>query len=366
MQTILRSILLLVSSLYLLTACEQNGVAPEPVDISTKVTFDIPNCRKFVQRNNNNEGEIFITGSTNNPFTTAKIKFKNFLGGQETGWLPLSNDGGNKFSGSFTLKGGGYYPQVIIENSNQVVEDTLMLWNFKVGEVFAVVGHSLAEGQDPYNLETFDKQWCEVIKWDEGSKVAFWGRLAELLKKRLNVPVMVYNTGIGGSTSIHWGNSAWGLPFDSPIFDWKQRYPYKFFENRILNDFPKTGIRGIFIMHGENDIDLTENDIVEGTKLYVQKTRDLLNKPDLVFWMAKCNRGTDDPKEVKVRAAQKRILTEVPNVLLGADLQSLMAPTYRWDGTHFNLAGVESAAIKWNEALLDVHFSQTKPMSRFK
>jgi hypothetical protein len=82
--------------------------------------------------------------------------------------------------------------------------------------------------------------------------------------------------------------------------------------------------------------------------------------------MAKCNRGTDDPKEVKVRAAQKRILTEIPNILLGADLQSLTAPTYRWDGTHFNLLGVESAAIKWNEALLDVHFSQTKPMSRFK
>jgi hypothetical protein len=82
MQTVVRSILLLVSSLYLLSACEQNGVAPEPVDTSTKVTFDIPNCRKFVQRNNNNEGEIFITGSTNNPFTTAKIKFKNFLVGQ--------------------------------------------------------------------------------------------------------------------------------------------------------------------------------------------------------------------------------------------------------------------------------------------
>jgi hypothetical protein len=353
-------------SILFLSACETQNIAPVPQDTGTKVTFDINNCRKFVQRNNNNEGEVFITGSTNASFTTAKIKFKNFLGGQETGWLPLTNDGGNKFSGSFNLKGGGYYPQVVIENNNQVLEDTLMLWNFKVGEVFAVIGHSIAEGQDPYNLENFDRQWCEVIKWDEGSKVSFWGRLADLLKKRFNVPIMIYNTGIGGTTSIHWGNSAWGLPFESAIFDWKQRYPYKFFENRVLNDFPKTGLRGIFILHGENDIDISENNIVEGTKLYVQKTRDLLNKPDLVFWMARSNRGTNDIKEIKVRAAQKRILEEIPNLLVGADLQSLIAPAYRHDGTHFNFLGVENAAIKWNEALIDAHFIQTKPLQRFK
>jgi hypothetical protein len=366
MQHALRYIAILFFSLLILSSCEENSIAPKPKDSSMQVTFDIPNCRKFVQRNNNNEGEIFITGNTNEPFTSAKIKFKNFLGGQETGWLPLNNDGGNKFSGNFTLKGGGYYPQVIIENNNQIKEDTLMLWNFKVGEVFAVIGHSLAEGQDPYNLENFDRQWSEVIKWDEGSKVSFWGRLADLIKNRFRIPVMIYNTGIGGSTSIHWGNSAYGLPFESSIFDWKQRYPYKFFENRVLIDFPRTGIRGILIMHGENDIDLSEKDIVEGTKLYIQKTRDLLNKPDLTFWMAKSNRGTDAPKEVKVRAAQQRILNEIPNVLVGADLQSLTSPTYRWDGTHFNMAGVEGAAVKWNEALIDAHFSQTKPLTRFK
>jgi hypothetical protein len=236
----------------------------------------------------------------------------------------------------------------------------------RAAPVFAVIGHSIAEGQDPYNLENFDRQWCEVIKWDEGSKVSFWGRLADLLKKRFNVPIMIYNTGIGGTTSIHWGNSAWGLPFESAIFDWKQRYPYKFFENRVLNDFPKTGLRGIFILHGENDIDISENNIVEGTKLYVQKTRDLLNKPDLVFWMARSNRGTNDIKEIKVRAAQKRILEEIPNLLVGADLQSLIAPAYRHDGTHFNFLGVENAAIKWNEALIDAHFIQTKPLQRFK
>jgi hypothetical protein len=30
------------------------------------------------------------------------------------------------------------------------------------------------------------------------------------------------------------------------------------------------------------------------------------------------------------------------------------------------MAGVENAAIKWNEALLDAYFSQTIPMQRFK
>ncbi|MEK6547215.1 MAG: hypothetical protein AABZ56_02765 [Bacteroidota bacterium] len=352
-------------SIFFLIACETQNIIPEVIETGTKVTFDIANCRKFVQRNNNNEGEIFITGSTNTSFTSAKIKFKNFLGGQETGWLPLTNDGGNKFSGSFVLKGGGYYPQVVIENSNQVLEDTLMQWNFKVGEIFAVIGHSLAEGQDPYNIDNFDKQWCEVITWESGRNV-FWGRLGDILKTRLNVPIRIYNTGIGGSNSLQWGNSAWGLPFESPIFDWKLRYPYQFFENRILNDFPKTGLRGILVMHGENDINLTENEIVEGTKLYMQKTRELLNKPDLTFFVSKCNRGTDNEKEAKVRAAQKRILEEIPNTIVGADLQSLLEPTFRYDGTHFNFKGIEFAANKWSESLLDAYFTAVKPLERSK
>ncbi len=347
-------------------SCQVENITPIAEDTGTKVTFDIPNCRKFVQRNNNNEGEIFITGSANATFTSAKIKFKNFLGGQETGWLPLTNDGGNKFSGSFVLKGGGYYPQVVIESGNQVIEDTLMLWNFKVGEVFAVIGHSLAEGQNPYNIDNYDKQWVDIVKWDETGKNAFWGRLGDILKTRLNVPIMIYNTSIGGSSSLQWGNSAWGLPFESPIFDWKQRYPYQFFENRSLNDFPKTGLRGILVMHGENDINNTEDEIVDGTKLYIKKTRDLLNMPDLSFFVAKCNRGTDNEKEVKVRAAQKRIFTEIPNVIIGADLQSLTDPTYRHDGTHFNFAGIEAAANKWGEALLDSYFTQIKPLIRSK
>lgn len=366
MNKFIHLIFITLPSILFLSACETQNIVPAVQDTGTKVTFDITNCRKFVQRNNNNEGEVFITGSTNATFTSAKIKFKNFLGGQETGWLKLTNDGGNKFSGSFILKGGGYYPQVVIENSNQVIEDTLMLWNFKVGEVFAVIGHSLAEGQEGINIDNYDKQWSEVIRWDATGKNAFWGRLGDILKTRLNVPVMIYNTGIGGSTSLQWGNSAFGLPFESPIFDWKLRYPYQFFENRVLNDFPKTGLRGILVMHGENDINLTENEIIEGTKLYMQKTRDLLNMPDLTFWISKCNRGTDNEKEVKVRTAQKRMLSEIPNTLVGADLQSLTEPTYRYDGTHFNLKGLEFAANKWSDALLDVYFTQVKPLERTK
>jgi len=297
MNKFIHLLLITLPSIFILGSCQIENITPVAPDKGTQVSFDIANCRKFVQRNNNNEGEVFVTGSVNATFTSAKIRFKNFLGGKETGWLPLSNDGGSKFSGSFILKGGGYYPQVVIENGNEVLEDTLMLWNFKVGEIFGVIGHSLAEGQNPYNIDNYDKQWCEVIKWDENGKNAFWGKLGDILKTRLNVPIMIYNTGIGGSTSLQWGNSAWGLPFESPIFDWKLRYPYQFFENRILNDFPKTGLRAILVMHGENDINLTEDEIVEGTKLYMKKTRDLLNMQDLTFFVSKCNRGTDNEKK---------------------------------------------------------------------
>jgi hypothetical protein len=82
--------------------------------------------------------------------------------------------------------------------------------------------------------------------------------------------------------------------------------------------------------------------------------------------VSKCNRGSDNEKEVKVRAAQKRILAEIPNTIVGADLQSLTEPTFRYDGTHFNFKGIEFAANKWGEALLDVYFTNIKPLERSK
>lgn len=346
----------------LLNGCKSEDITPKFLN-NSKVIIDKVNSIDFVQRNTNNEGAITIVGKSDKSFQSAKIKFNRSLGGVSTDWLTLVIDPAtNEFKGKFTLKAGGYYPQIQLFNDNKVFTDTLLTWNVKVGEVFAVIGHSLAEGQRPYTIENYDPTWCDIVIWPfDGAINNYWGRLAEKLKVKLNVPVRIYNTGIGGSSSEHWGLSAYGLAFQHPFFDWKKRYPYWFFEQRCLNDFSKTGLRAILVEHGENDHATEENLIVKYTQDYIQKSRDLLNAPQTAFIISKSNFGGTEANIVKIRSAQKRMLTEIKNTLEGPDLESVNGTKYRWDGIHFNSAGLEEAAIRWDESLPLSFFTQTTP-----
>jgi len=224
------SIFILLGLFLFIIGCKSEDVTPKMPN-NSKVTIDKVNSVDFVQRNTSNEGTITIVGKSDKNFQSAKIKFNSSLGGVSTDWLTMTIDPStHEFKGKFTLKAGGYYPQIQLFNDNKVYTDTLLTWNVKVGEVFAVIGHSIAEGQKPYTIENYDPTWCDVIIWQyDGANNNFWGRLAEKLKVKLNVPVRIYNTGIGGSSSEQWGKSAYGLSFQSDIFDWKKRYPYWFF-----------------------------------------------------------------------------------------------------------------------------------------
>ncbi len=345
-------------------ACKTEEVILPKTINNSRITIDLTNSVDFVQRNSVDEGEITIIGSSNKSFQSAKIKFKNSLAGKETDWQTLTVDPIKKeFKGKFNLKSGGYYPEIQLYNNNIIDTDTTVKWNVGVGEIFAIIGHSIAEGQSPYIIENFDATWCKIVNWPiDGASNNFWGRLAEKLKVKLNMPVKIFNTGLGGSNSEQWAKSAYGYEFPKITYDWKKRQPYIFFEERIQNDFVKSGLRSVLIIHGENDTALSENNIVESTKSYIQKTRDLLKAPQLTFSMAKSNSGSGLPLNLRVQLAQKRILLEIKNVIAGADLETLSGPKYRWDGIHFNNYGLEMAANRWDEALPLSYFSQTIPV----
>ena len=346
----------------LLNGCKSEDITPKFI-ANSKVIIDKVNSIDFVQRNTNNEGSITIVGKSDKSFQSAKIKFNSSLGGVSTDWLTLNIDPTTKeFKGKFTLKAGGYYPQIQLFNDNKIYTDTLLTWNVKVGEVFAVIGHSLAEGQKPYSIENYDPTWCDIVIWQyDGAINNYWGRLAEKLKVKLNVPVRIYNTGIGGSNSEHWALSAYGLPFQHPFFDWKKRYPYSIFEQRVNNDFTKTGLRAIFVQHGENDQSLGENVIVESTKAYIQKTRDLLNSSILTFIISKNNFNGSAQDKLKLKTAQNRMITEIKYTFKGPELESIIGEKYKWDLLHYNNAGLEQAAILWDESLTMSFFTQTTP-----
>lgn len=355
--------LIVSTSVCLLSACKPQD-APNPIDetIKAHIRLNADSCRTFIQRDNNNQGEVVIYGQADKAFSDAKVKFVNALGGSESIWFTLQSTSTGIFKGKFKLQGGGYYPVLQLSKDNVLISDTTIQKTFNVGEVFALIGHSMAEGQVPYFLDDFDQKWCDIVKWDfPGSNNAFWGRLADKLKGRLKVPIRIYNTANGGSTSEQYGKSAYGQEFQSPIYNWNLKQPYCFFEGRLQTDFVKSGLRAILVMHGENDVYIPEDKIVEYTRMYITRTRDLLQNPSLTFVISKCNPGGTSVNELKVRAAQKRMLTEIDNTYLGANLEKISGAGYRWDGIHFNFAGLEEAANQWDIALNADFFAKAKP-----
>ncbi|MHA8061506.1 hypothetical protein PQG22_09545 [Aquirufa beregesia] len=357
------SFLAIPLSLLTFISCQKEETNPS-INSQGGIQIDAANSRTFVQRDLNNQGKIVLVGQSSQSFTSAQVKFKNILGGKESDWLNLSKEG-STFKGEFSLQAGGYYPEIKLIQDTKTVSDTLLSQSpFKVGEIFAVIGHSLAEGQPPYELTDYDKEWCEIVKYSENNVVAFWGRLADKLKNRYQVPIRIYSTGIGGSTSEQWGKSALGLAFSSTLFDWQKRYPYSFFENRILSEVPKSGLRAVLVIHGENDATTSMDNIIKYTGVYMDYTREILQSKNLSFMLARSNRGLNKTEDLHVQEAQNIMLKTLPNVIEGANLQSVVGAGFRWDGTHFNFAGLEEAARKWDVVFDPKLFSQMTPILR--
>jgi hypothetical protein len=363
----LLTVSILFISILVLGACtsDQEPISPNDTFLApATASIDLEKSKTFVQRSNSNDGEITIKGQAGATFQTAKIKFVSRLGGQSTDWQNLTVDVANKqFSGKYKLIGGGYYAQIQLMADGKVVTDGLLPNTINVGEVFAVIGHSISEGQEPYFITDYDKIWCQIKTWSFAeANPGFWGRVADYTKKKLNVPVLIFNTGQGGTTSIQWGKSAYGEQFEeNKYYSWKLKQPFAKFEQRLLTEITLTGLRAVLVVHGENDYWSDENEIVYFTGRYIQKTRELLNHPQLPFLIAKSNAGQDKPEQIKVRRAQKRMLQEIPNTFEGANLEYIRDGGMRWDGIHYNFAALEIAAIQWKEVLTPLFFQVSKP-----
>lgn len=324
------------------------------------VKIDTAKTINFVQRNNSGTGIIPIAFVASNSFSEAKIKFKPVFGGKETEWINLSKADSLHTLGKIELLGGAYSANLQLKNGNAIVCDSTFNY-FNVGEIFAVIGHSLAEGIDPYHIRDFDKIKSSVRTWLGNQNFSFWGRLGELIANRMKVPVFMHNDGIGGSSTVHWGMSSAGLFFNHAFFSWEKRHPYSAFENDFFKWIPKSGIRAVLVMHGENDRDDSEEDIVLNAKRYINYTREKLKYSKLEFSICRCGNANITNWYQKVLNSQTRIIKEVSNTSWGGFVNDLQGLTYRWDGIHLNFLGMEEAAKKWDAALNDEFFKNSTP-----
>lgn len=355
-----------------------------------QLTLTYPVSRMIFQRDNANRAIVQVAGSYAQLLDSIQVRAKPRLAGQggDTGWRRLTGAPANgQFDGSLTITGGWYSLYLRgFYNGQPVALDSLD--RFGVGEVFAIVGHSNAQGASciingvdycqTRNGATDDRVTCVTVNQDAPvfqqylnssnnrylpglafsalttnagmspfARVAwFWGYMGDLMAQRLNVPILLYNAGFGGSNMEHTYKSANDIPFEHGFIRYDIRMPYANLRNIMNLYVPSTGIRAVMLNHGENDRGNATGDIIQHHYGTIDKTRAEFGMPNLVWIIARSS-FVSAPFQ-NVRQAQDQVINRAGyNTLPGPDLDQITSTTDRPDGLHFSPTGQEKAATLW-------------------
>lgn len=358
---------------------------------NTTLVITTPTNRIVYQRNNNS-ALIPVQGNCPEDATAILARLVEIAPGQgaTTRWkvidaAPLNG----KFAGTFKANGGWYKLEVKAVNKREELAITEVA-HVGVGEVFLVVGHSVAQGGE-INIEGATDDRVNTVLLDEKLKVFdslylttgdpkylpdpvftaaitgvaqapfghhnyFWSKFAELVAKKENVPVLIYNAGFGGTSLEHWYKSSQNIQFAHGFVRSNIRMPYINVLNAFKKYIPLTGLRALLADQGANDTGQKNADsIFYYYKIFMQQARTDLNDPTLAIVV---NRQTP-ANAPAVRQAQERMAKE-PYSFTGPDYD-YFAKEDRYDGIHLSLSGEEKAAQMWADALTKSFFKKTTP-----
>lgn len=280
----------------------------------------------------------------------------------------ITLSGGADWNATLTLNSGYYDLIASTETDTKTVR-------FGVGLVFACTGHSFGEGigsafvtderaiiqsnidgagVDPLNFSAKPeyKSIQDYSFTDSQSTQGFWGILAEKLVKAFDCPVLLYHAAWGGTSLKHWsiaanGGNAVNYAGYSQSNDGKG-YPYAKLKNIVQKLVPKTGIHSVLVIHGNNDVSDTRENIEQYYKNFITATRNDANLSTLPFNLAISTWYPETEKHVTT--AQLNVIRDVPNVFLGADINKIGLDGRVLD-LHLNSSGNQQAAELWANAL---------------
>ncbi|GAB4016785.1 hypothetical protein GCM10028773_11010 [Spirosoma koreense] len=372
--------------------------------VSAQLTVTYPVSRMVVQRNNANLATVQIAGSYAEPLDAVEARVVARVSGQgvSTGWATLqARPTQGQFTGTLQVRGGWYRIEVRgLRNRQVVAVDSVD--RFGVGEVFAIVGHSNAQGsgcnvngtngcpsmpgatddrvtvvaldqESPdfqQYLATADARYLPSLVFSQlqqfngmapFAKMAwFWGHMGDVLVRRINVPVLLFNAGFGGSNMEHNYNSAYDIPFTHSFVRYSLRMPYVNLRNLMQLYVPSTGIRAILLNHGENDRANPTELILKHHLGVIDKSRQEFNKPDLA-WIVARSSFMHGPAE-NVRAAQQQVIDKPGyRTFAGPDLDIITSVADRPDGAHYSPAGQAKAGELWANAITDAVLRSITP-----
>lgn len=363
-----------------------------------QIAISHPVERMIFQRNNSNQAQINIAGTYYSAIDRVDARVVAQQGGTTTAWTTIqTNPSNGYFYGTLTAIGGWYSLEVRAYKDNILI-DTKTIQKVGVGEVFAIAGQSNAQGgaggglsipaqDDRVNSVDYSNDYSDYNKLPLGfskldkdtSRIGpfhyvswAWGKLGDLLVSKLNVPILFYGAGHGGTSSDQWGKSSQGLPFDGP--DWILRdrgAPYRALENSIAYYGSLTGLRGILWHQGESDQNTDFPVYYNNIKNVINKTRENTEYSTLAWVVARVSFSNWQSSERPVLGQNTLIsgfnndpnFPAVPNVFAGPNTDLINSSAFRTDGTHFDThAGQMEFANAWSNNLDSAFFTNSTPM----
>jgi len=362
-----------------------------------QVQISFPTSRAVLQRNGANQAAIRVTGfySTSVSRIEARLVARDGQGAS-TDWRTIQdNPAGGVYAGDLTGQGGWYNLEVRGMAGDQQVGSVAVVERVGVGEVFIIAGQSNAQGEhrdapnprnDRVNAVNYlysgvgDPPVPEFTLLDNspgftiaprGTGSWNWGQLGDLLVRRLNVPILFFNAGYGGTAVRNWresateGGTAYGVLNGQP---YANSQPYISLKVALQFYANMLGVRAVLWHQGESD-----NLINTETARYVSELQFVINQSrqdfgkNVAWVVARASYGEFyGGSDAAVIAGQNQVISSTTNVFAGPETDNVQVPRSRpprFDGLHFDMNGLIELANAWNSSLTDSFFQSAVPIS---
>ncbi|MFT6880384.1 MAG: hypothetical protein ACI97P_001021 [Arcticibacterium sp.] len=360
-----------------------------------QMTLNFPTERSVFQRDINNEGSIYISGSVDKSVEKIEVKLEEYKGDELLaflGWTVIQNNSDiGSFSGVLKVK-GGWYKLSVRGIINEEVYGTIELNKVGVGEVFIISGQSNAQGvpghggtgakddrvncsdftdtdfRNPNTDLTFRQLGDDADIGPLGLTPWCWGQVGDSLVARLGVPIMFFNAALTRTSSSNWYESSVDLPTKDAIFQglFAPGAPYQYLNTTIKQYASIFGLRSILWHQGETDTYPgvpVEETLYGYYKGLIENIRKDFGQN--MAWMFSRVSFSDGRTSDIVLRSHDRIINEPDfNIFEGPSTDDLGQP--RFDGVHFGntptLRGLEQLAGSWLDKLDSGFFGVCLPI----
>jgi hypothetical protein len=356
-----------------------------------KLSVTAPASRLVYQRDSTGHAHVPVAGQGAWPGAVVEARTVEINSNKTSQWQPIGKVAADfAYRGQIKIPAGWYRLEVRAKGDRHSASAAVE--RFGVGEVFVVVGHSVAHGGD-INLPGAQDDRVNTIALGSASDAErqynhtgnpsflpppmgahfdtnvqpapagrgtyFWSAFAEHVARAQNVPVLILNAAFGGTSLEHWAKSARGEPFPHGFVNASIRMPYIRLEHALTRYCAVTGLRAILADQGQNDWpEKDEEKIFANYKAWIDQARKDAHFPNLAIVV---NRQSPPGSVGQIRRVQNRVFQEYPNCYPGPDYDTF-EPQDTTDKVHLSEAGARKAAKFWSDALDANFFKTAAPM----